>query len=108
MTAVHTRRVSHRANWAAIPLRLIVGYGFLAHGLAKLSRGPEEFANILHAMGVPAAHFMAWVTILTEVLGGHDIVAQTAFLDASESRASALRATSLATNFGRFGSLEPA
>jgi putative oxidoreductase len=74
MTAVETRRVSHRANWAAIPMRLIVGYGFVAHGFAKLSRGPEAFANILHAMGVPAAHFMARVTILTEVLGGLAIV----------------------------------
>ena len=58
------------ARWAPIPLRLIVGYGFMAHGFAKLSRGPEAFANILHAMGVPAAHLMAWVTILTEVFGG--------------------------------------
>jgi uncharacterized membrane protein YphA (DoxX/SURF4 family) len=58
------------ARWAPIPLRLIVGYGFMAHGLAKLSRGPDAFANILHALGVPAAHFMAWVTILTEVFGG--------------------------------------
>src|SRR5713101_4004723 len=58
------------ARWAPIPLRLIVGYGFMAHGFAKLSRGPEAFANILHAIGVPAAHFMAWVTILTEVFGG--------------------------------------
>lgn len=60
----------HIAHWAPIPLRLIVGYGFMAHGFAKLSRGPEAFANILHALGVPAAHFMAWVTILSEVLGG--------------------------------------
>jgi len=58
------------ARWAPIPLRLIVGYGFMAHGFAKLSRGPEAFANILHAMGVPAAHLMAWLTILTEVFGG--------------------------------------
>jgi putative oxidoreductase len=49
-------------RWAPIPLRLIVGYGFMAHGFAKLSRGAEAFANILHALGVPAAHFMAWVT----------------------------------------------
>jgi hypothetical protein len=26
-------------RWALIPLRLIVGYGFMAHGFAKLSRG---------------------------------------------------------------------
>jgi putative oxidoreductase len=58
------------ANWAPVPLRLIVGYGFMEHGLAKLSRGPEAFAVILHAMGVPAPHLMAWLTILTELIGG--------------------------------------
>jgi len=58
------------ARWAAIPLRLIVGYGFMQHGFAKLSRGPEAFAAILHMMGVPAPHLMAWLTILTELIGG--------------------------------------
>src|SRR5882724_11710733 len=62
------------ARWAPIPLRLIVGYGFIAHGFAKLSRGPEAFTNILHALGVPAAHFMAWVTILSELIGGLAII----------------------------------
>ena len=58
------------ARWAPIPLRLIVGYGFMEHGFAKLARGPDAFANILHAIGVPGSHVMAWSTILTEVLGG--------------------------------------
>jgi putative oxidoreductase len=58
------------ARWAPIPLRLIVGYGFMQHGYAKLSKGPEAFAAILHAMSVPAPHFMAWLTILTELFGG--------------------------------------
>src|SRR5215472_16486281 len=58
------------AVWAPIPLRLIVGYGFMEHGFAKLSRGPEAFAVILHTMGVPASHLMAWLTILTELIGG--------------------------------------
>jgi putative oxidoreductase len=58
------------AVWAAIPLRLIVGYGFMEHGFAKLSRGPEAFAAILHTIGVPAPHLMAWLTILTELIGG--------------------------------------
>jgi len=58
------------ARWAAVPLRVIVGYGFMEHGFAKLSKGPEVFAGILHAIGVPAPHFMAWVTILTEIIGG--------------------------------------
>ena len=58
------------AGWAPIPLRLIVGYGFLEHGFAKLCKGPENFAAILHTLSVPAPHFMAWLTILTELVGG--------------------------------------
>jgi putative oxidoreductase len=58
------------ARWAPIPLRLIVGYGFMVHGFAKLSRGPEAFAAILQAIGVPAPDLMAWLTILTELIGG--------------------------------------
>jgi len=58
------------APYAGIPLRLIVGYGFLAHGLAKWSRGPEVFAEILRATGVPMAQLMAWVTIATELVAG--------------------------------------
>ena len=57
-------------KWAPIPLRLIVGYGFMQHGLAKLSRGPDGFATVLHGLGVPAPHFMAWSTILIEIFGG--------------------------------------
>jgi putative oxidoreductase len=57
-------------RWAPIPLRLIVGYGFLEHGYAKLTHGPERFAAILHGLGVPASDFMAWLTIAVELLGG--------------------------------------
>jgi len=53
------------ARWAPIPLRLIVGYGFMEHGLAKLSKGPDAFAAILQALAVPAPYFMTWVTIAT-------------------------------------------
>ena len=62
------------ARWAPIPLRLIVGYGFMEHGFAKLARGPEHFATILHTMGVPAPHFTAWITVLTEILGGLAVI----------------------------------
>src|ERR1700722_19922522 len=61
---------SPMAQWSPIPLRLIVGYGFMQHGFAKLSKGPDTFAAILQGMGVPAPHLMAWLTILTELLGG--------------------------------------
>jgi putative oxidoreductase len=57
-------------RWAPIPLRLIVGFGFMMHGIAKFSRGPDLFASILHALSVPAPHLMAWLTILAEVFGG--------------------------------------
>ena len=46
--------------WYAIPLQLIVGLGFMQHGYAKLARGPEDFINVLHAIGVPAAR-PAWL-----------------------------------------------
>jgi uncharacterized membrane protein YphA (DoxX/SURF4 family) len=58
------------ARWAPIPLRPIVGYGFMQHVFAKFSKGPEAFAAILHAIGVPAPHLMAWLAILTEFFGG--------------------------------------
>src|SRR5258708_12451969 len=62
------------ACWAPIPLRLIVGYGFMQHGFAKFSKGPEAFAAILHAIGVPAPHLMAWLTILIEFFGGFTVL----------------------------------
>ena len=61
---------SSLARWAPIPLRLIVGYGFMEHGFAKLARGPDAFPMILHAIGVPAPHLMGWLTIFIEIVGG--------------------------------------
>ena len=58
------------ARWAPIPLRLIVGYGFIEHGFAKLARGLDTFPAILQALGVPAPHLMGWLTILVEIFGG--------------------------------------
>jgi putative oxidoreductase len=57
-------------GWQAIPLRLIVGYGFMAHGYAKIARGPENFVDIVHAIGIPAADVMAWATIVVELVAG--------------------------------------
>ena len=56
--------------WAPIPLRLIVGYGFMEHGFAKLARGLDAFPAIQQALGVPAPHLMGWLTILVEIFGG--------------------------------------
>jgi putative oxidoreductase len=69
----HSSRLIERwnlARWAPLPVRLIVGFGFLEHGLAKLEKGPENFVDIVHAIGTPLPHFMAWLTIWIEVFGG--------------------------------------
>ncbi|WP_180727295.1 DoxX family protein [Paraburkholderia largidicola] len=55
---------------APLPVRLIVGYGFIAHGYAKVVKNPENFAAILHALGVPFPHLMSWATIVVELGGG--------------------------------------
>jgi putative oxidoreductase len=58
------------ARWAPVPLRLIVGCGFMQHGFAKLARGPDAFPAILQALGVPAPNLMGWLTIFVEIVGG--------------------------------------
>lgn len=63
------------AGWAALPLRLIVGYGFLAHGFAKAARGLDAFPTILAAIGVPFPYLSGWLTILVEILGGLAVLA---------------------------------
>jgi putative oxidoreductase len=65
----------HFVSWSAIPLRLIAGYGFAAHGYAKMARGPEQFAGVLHGLGVPAPHVMAWATIVVEFVCGLAVLA---------------------------------
>ena len=62
-------------QWAPLPLRLVIGYGFMAHGWAKLSRGPAGFARLLEQIGTPLPELTAWVSTLFEVLGGLAILA---------------------------------
>lgn len=66
----NTTKPIARGGWAAIPVRLIAGFGFMAHAYAKLANGPDHFVGILRALGVPAPALMGWATILTELLGG--------------------------------------
>jgi putative oxidoreductase len=63
------------ADWAPLPIRLAVGYGFMAHGYAKFSRGPEKFAAVLHTLGVPEPLLAAWAATLTELIGGAAVMA---------------------------------
>ncbi|MDB5308338.1 MAG: DoxX family protein [Gemmataceae bacterium] len=57
-------------RWAPPPLRLVIGYGFMAHGWAKWSRGPEGFAKLLEQIGAPLPEATAWVATLLEFFGG--------------------------------------
>jgi putative oxidoreductase len=74
MSFTDTRWQRKLACYAPLPLRLIVGYGFMAHGYAKLMKGPDAFVAIVHAMGVPEPFFMAWLTILVELFGGFAVL----------------------------------
>ena len=57
-------------TWALVPLRLVVGVGFLLHGLAKWQRGPEKFGLLLAQIGTPMPVATAWIVTLLEVFGG--------------------------------------
>jgi len=65
-----TQPIEALRDWAPLPIRLIVGYGFMAHGFAKLTRGPESFAVVLHTLGVPLPDVAAWATTAVEIFGG--------------------------------------
>ena len=60
---------------APVLLRVVVGYGFMWHGYAKLGRGPELFASTLHTLGVPLPLLFAWLTTAVELVGGIAILA---------------------------------
>ena len=61
-------------SWALLPLRVIVGVGFLAHGMAKWHRGPEKFAKLLLLIGTPNPLATAWLVTALEVFGGLAII----------------------------------
>lgn len=56
--------------YAPLPLRLILGGAFTAHGVQKITNGVDGFAGMLGGMGIPASGLMAWFVTLLEVVGG--------------------------------------
>lgn len=42
----------------------------MAHGYAKVVHGPDAFAGVVAAMGMPAPSVLSWTTIMVEILGG--------------------------------------
>lgn len=65
-----TDRDAQRSLRARALLRLVIGFGFMAHGWAKLSRGPAGFARLLGQIGAPLPKWTAWGGTLLELLGG--------------------------------------
>jgi putative oxidoreductase len=57
-------------RWTLLPLRLVIGAGFLAHGLAKWNRGPAKSAMLLQHTGVPLPLQTARLVTGLEVFGG--------------------------------------
>ena len=57
-------------RFAPLVLRLVIGYGFIAHGWVKLSRGPAGFEKLLVYTHTPLAQVLAWVVPFVEILGG--------------------------------------
>jgi putative oxidoreductase len=59
-----------RQRWVPIPIRLILGVGFMVHGWAKWNRGPSAFAELLKQAHVPLPTASAWMVTLLEIFGG--------------------------------------
>ncbi|KAF5407937.1 MAG: DoxX [Candidatus Udaeobacter sp.] len=57
-------------RWIPVPIRMVVGAGFMAHGWAKWSRGPAAFAELLKQAHVPLPLANAWLVTVLEIFGG--------------------------------------
>ena len=57
-------------EWVPIPIRMILGVGFMVHGWAKWSRGSEVFAELLRQVDVPWPLANARLVTLFEISGG--------------------------------------
>jgi len=58
--------------WAPVPLRLMLGFGFMYHGAPKLFtvEGHQQFTGLLQSLGIPLPELMSWVVGLVETVGG--------------------------------------
>jgi len=62
-------------RWACVPIRMILGVGFLNHGWAKWSRGPAAFGDLLKQAHVPLPFANAWLVTSLEIFGGLALLA---------------------------------
>ena len=64
-----------RTDVVILIARLVVGFGFLQHGFAKVMNGPHHFASSLSGLGVAAPEIMSRVTIAAELTCGSAVLA---------------------------------
>ena len=62
-------------EWALVPIRLILGIGFVVHGYPKLFETHPGFVENLQGMGVPLPELMAWGVGILEFVGGLLLIA---------------------------------
>jgi len=70
--------VAMNTKWAAyapLPLRLILGFGMLYHGIPKFGAAHEMTTGMFKMAGIPAPSLMVYVSGLVEVLGGLALIA---------------------------------
>ena len=66
---VKLRNKASWSQWVLMPLRLIIGFGFMAQGWTELCRGPSGYAKLLTQIGAPLPETTAWVSTFVELLG---------------------------------------
>ena len=54
----------------AFVFKAIIGFGFMAHGWAKLSRGTAGFQKLLEQIHVPLPYLTSWLVPFIELFGG--------------------------------------
>ncbi|NJO93798.1 MAG: DoxX family protein [Hydrococcus sp. RM1_1_31] len=63
-------------QWAALPLRLVLGIGMMQAGFPKLfvPAGRTNIAHLLAQLGIPFPEVMGWVVGVVEFFGGLGIL----------------------------------
>ena len=65
----------YRPDLAPLPLRLVLGFGFVYHGWEKIADGTAVFQRMLQMIGIPGGAATAWFVALVEFLGGLALLA---------------------------------
>jgi len=59
------------ARYWALPLRVLIGVGFMIHGFPKLTgEGHAQFVGLLQKIGMPAPELVGWFGGILESFGG--------------------------------------